>query len=237
MPRKVAGPTNNIERFEFDLHQGWTKGLRICFEDAQHSDAFNAKVALHVEQVHGRDIHFVTSEDMAKVSPIAKADGLFVQGDEFKSSKRPLLIKTADCIPLVLVDRESESLALIHAGWRGLQQGIHTRLIDEGHFEIEKTWAWIGPSLSGENFEVREDMWSQFEEQNDPEIFAPTSDPSIRHFHPWVLLQKTYEQMGLEVIYNCEENTYENKAFYSHRRSTQKGEERKGSNYTWVRFY
>lgn len=226
-----------VERYEFDLHQGWTKGLRICFEDAPSSDAFNLKVALHVEQVHGNDIHFVSHDDYKKVSPIAKADGLFVSGDAFKNQKRPILIKTADCIPLILVDRESESLALIHAGWRGLQQGIHTRLIDEGHFNPEKTWAWIGPSLSGRHFEVREDMWSQFEDHDNPNIFERTDNSAIRRFHPWELLQKTYESYGLEVIYQTEENTYENTAFYSHRRSTHKGEERKGSNYTWVRFF
>ncbi len=227
----------SMERMEFDLQKGWSKGLRICFEDAISSDAFNLKIALHVEQVHGCDIYEVGPDDLSKISPLAKADGLLVQGSFFRNFKRPLLIKTADCIPLILIDREAEAIAILHAGWRGLSKGIHTKLIEQGHFTPQKTWAWIGPSLSGRHFEVREDMWSQFKEADDSSIFEHTPDEAIRLFHPWALLQKSYEELGLEVIYNPEVNTYSNEAFYSHRRSLHKKEQRKGSNYTWLRFY
>lgn len=222
---------------EIDLHQGWSKGLRICFEEAKTSDQFNIKTALHVEQVHGDSIYFVGPEDQKKISPIAKADGMFAQGDFIKSFKRPLLIKTADCVPLVLIDRESEAVAIIHAGWKGLAKGIHTKLIDEGYFIPKTTWAWIGPSLSGEHFEVEEDLWSQFSEADNPEIFEKTTNPVKRIFHPWRLLKNTFEERGLDVIYNGEENTFSNEAFYSHRRSVQRNEERKGSNYTWIKFF
>ncbi len=226
-----------MERMEFDLQKGWSKGLRICFEEASSSDDFNIKTALHVKQVHGDKIYDVGPEDLMKISPLAEADGMMVQGDFFRSFKRPLLIKTADCVPLILIDREAETIAIIHAGWRGLAQGIHTKLIDQGHFEPSKTWAWIGPSLSGREFEVKEDMWSQFPEHKDPTIFEPGPTSDIKYFHTWKYLEKCYDDLGLEVIYNPEVSTYSNEAFYSHRRSIHRNEERKGHNYTWLRFY
>jgi polyphenol oxidase len=170
---------------EFDLQQGWTKGLKMVFENAASSASFNSKVALHIEQKHGDHIHMLSESDLLKSSPICEADGIYVQGDFYKNSKRPLLIKTADCVPLFLIDKETQALAVIHAGWRGLQKGIHTKLFQQGHLDPKNTWAWIGPSMNGKGFEVREDMWSQFSLASDPEIFEATKDPNIRLFYPW----------------------------------------------------
>lgn len=221
---------------EFDLHQGWSRGLRLVFENAERSLAFNAKLALHVDQVHGDHIHHLSEADLKAASPIAKADGIFVQGDFFKSSKRPLLIKTADCMPVFLIDRESQALAALHVGWRGLAQGIHTKLFRQGLMDPKTTWAWVGPSLGEENFEVREDMWSQFREAKDPQFFVPTPDPSVRKFNAWKFIETQLSALGVGLIYNVEEDTFSNTEYFSHRRSLKEGVERKGNNYSWCQF-
>jgi len=226
-----------VDKLEFDLHQGWSRGLRLVFENDERSQAFNLKLALHVEQVHGDEIHFLSDADMKAPSPLAKADGIFVQGDSFKSSKRPILIKTADCMPVFLIDRESQALAALHVGWRGLAKGIHTKLFKQGQMDPKTTWAWVGPSLSGDNFEVREDMWSQFSEGNNEKYFARTPDPTLRQFHAWKLLEDELSALGVGLVYNVEENTLSNAEYFSHRRSLKEGVERKGNNYSWCQFF
>jgi copper oxidase (laccase) domain-containing protein len=200
------------ERLEFDLHQGWSRGLRLTFENASSSSGFNTKVALHVDQHHGDEIHSITESDLSKISPIARADGMLIQGDFYKSCKRPLLIKTADCIPLFLVDRESQALAAIHAGWRGLAKGIHTKLFRQGHMNPKTTWAWVGPSMSGEGFEVREDMWSQLppQSQRDESIFSAGQNSDARIFHAWRFLEEELKSLGVVLVYNVEINTFAN---------------------------
>jgi YfiH family protein len=224
---------------EFDLHQGWTKGLRFGFENAETSAKFNPKLALHVEQTHSDRIHALSDADFAKASPIAKADGILVLGDSYKSCKRPLMIKTADCAPLIFVDKQSQSLALVHAGWRGLAQGIHTRLFRERHMDPKSTWIWIGPCMSGDGFEVREDMWSNFERsvQRDPRVFAPTANPETRIFHSWTFLEDEFNALGVNMVYNVEVNTFADESFHSYRRSTHRGEKLAGHNYSWCRFF
>ncbi len=223
---------------EFDLHQGWTRGLRIGFENIETSALFNPKLAISVEQVHGDEIHALSEADLLKPSPLLKADGLLVQGDFYRNCKRPLMVKTADCAPIVIVDRESQALAIIHAGWRGLAKGIHTKLFRQGHFQPKTTWVWIGPCMSGAGFEVREDMWSQFPQsvQRDPRVFGTTKNPETRLFHAWTFIEDDFKKLDVNMVYNVEVNTYSDTAYHSYRRATHEGAKLTGHNYSWCRF-
>ena len=50
------------------------------------------------------------------------------QGDGWVSAEPELLvaIQTADCLPVLLCDREGTQVAALHAGWRGLNAGVIT---------------------------------------------------------------------------------------------------------------
>ncbi len=100
-----------------------------------------------VNQVHGIDI--VGPETLP-----ADADGLMVSWEEFK---KPLAIKTADCLPIVI---EGETgVVFLHAGWRGLASGILNR--PEVHL-VKPQRVLIGPSIHKCCFEVSADFKSNF---------------------------------------------------------------------------
>jgi YfiH family protein len=102
---------------------------------------------LSVKQVHGTDI--VGPETLP-----ADADGLMVSWEEFK---KPLAIKTADCMPIVI---EGETgVVFLHAGWRGLANGILSR--PEVHL-IKPQRVFIGPSIHKCCFEVSADFKENF---------------------------------------------------------------------------
>jgi copper oxidase (laccase) domain-containing protein len=102
---------------------------------------------LAVKQVHGTDIAG------PETLPV-EADGLIVSWEEFK---RPLAIKTADCMPIVI---EGETgVVFVHAGWRGLANGILSR--PEVHL-IRPQRAFIGPSIHECCFEVSADFKENF---------------------------------------------------------------------------
>lgn len=100
-----------------------------------------------VKQVHG------TAIAPLKELP-TEADGIVVYWDDFNL---PLAIKTADCLP-VIIEGEKGVVAL-HAGWRGLAQGI---LKQECIQEITPQRAFIGPSIHHCCFEVSEDFTQNF---------------------------------------------------------------------------
>lgn len=102
----------------------------------------------HVTQVHGVDI--VSPETLP-----CEADGIVVSWENFE---KPLAIKTADCLPIVI---EGESgVVLLHAGWRGLANGI----LERSEIDLIKPQrVFIGPSIHECCFEVSEDFQDNFQ--------------------------------------------------------------------------
>jgi len=101
----------------------------------------------HAKQIHGVDI--VSTETLP-----CDADGLFVSWDDFK---KPLAIKTADCMPIVIEGHKG--VVFLHAGWRGLADGILKRAEIK---MIEPERAFIGPCIHSCCFEVSKDFKNNF---------------------------------------------------------------------------
>lgn len=101
----------------------------------------------HVTQVHGVDI--ATPETLP-----AEADGLMIAWENFD---KPLAIKTADCLP-ILIEGEKGAIFL-HAGWRGLANGILKR---PELSLVNPQRVLIGPSIHSCCFEVSQDFSENF---------------------------------------------------------------------------
>lgn len=108
----------------------------------------------NVKQVHGTSIVRANSE-RGKTS-----DGVCCEADGLYTSERNLAIgvKTADCLPILLADSENTVMAL-HAGWRGLTQGIVNKgvellLSSSAH----KIHVLCGPAIDACHYEVGPDV-------------------------------------------------------------------------------
>jgi len=94
--------------------------------------------------------------------------GLLGDGDALLESTPGHLIavKTADCIPILLVDEEHRAVATVHAGWRGTVQGIVRRAVqameDEFGTRPERLHAAIGPGIGECCYEVGPDVAAHF---------------------------------------------------------------------------
>jgi YfiH family protein len=73
------------------------------------------------------------------------------------------VVMTADCLPLLLCSKDGTSVAAVHAGWRGLAQGIVGETIRA--IGTSELLAWMGPAIGPESFEVGLDVYSTFSEQ------------------------------------------------------------------------
>jgi YfiH family protein len=214
---------------EFDLGQKWAKGAQIKFFNAQESEALKNSPefaqSYSLKQIHSNKVISWNPGTSTSVYKETEADGFIVRGNAFKLSKKKILIRTADCAPLFFVDRETECLASIHAGWPGLAKEIHKVPFREG-FNPKTTWIWCGPCLNGESFEVGEDMWSQFpkEIQRDQSIFAPAGNANKRYFYMWKFLEVEFKKIGVELFYNVEIDTFSTPEFNSYRRWKKAGE-------------
>jgi len=77
-------------------------------------------------------------------------------------------VKTADCIPILLVDAGHRAVAAVHAGWRGTVSGIVQRAIQSMQSEFgtlpTEIHAAIGPGIGKCCYEVGAEVASQFGE-------------------------------------------------------------------------
>lgn len=75
---------------------------------------------------------------------------------------RVLAIQTADCLPVLVADREGRVAGAAHAGWRGLAAGVLERLIGALPVSPGDVQAWIGPGIGAGAFEVGPEVREAF---------------------------------------------------------------------------
>ena len=74
-------------------------------------------------QVHSNRVVVVTAQDGGQIAPATDALVTDTPG-------LALLLRFADCQPIILYDPVRRALGLVHAGWRGLAQGIARRAVE-----------------------------------------------------------------------------------------------------------
>ena len=67
-------------------------------------------------------------------------------------------VVAADCLPLLLCDRDGLEVAAVHAGWRGLAAGALACGVDAFAAPAAQLTAWIGPAIGAAHYPVGEDV-------------------------------------------------------------------------------
>ena len=80
-------------------------------------------------------------------------------------------ISTADCLPILMIDRSKKVIAAIHAGWRGMWRGVVQKtartMIEAFESSPEDILAGIGPAIGPCCYEVGGDVVSLFQNSSD----------------------------------------------------------------------
>lgn len=102
-----------------------------------------------LNQVHGDVIHFDPAPHAPEDRPTLDGDGMATADPGYG-----LVIKTADCQPILLAHRSGKFVAGLHAGWRGNKldfpgSGVR-RFCDRYGLKPEDVFAVRGPSLGPE---------------------------------------------------------------------------------------
>ncbi len=72
-------------------------------------------------------------------------------------------VMTADCLPILLTNISGDFVAAIHAGWRGLNDGIIVKTIRKlPQFKPKEMLAFIGPAIDQECFEIGAEVRKSF---------------------------------------------------------------------------
>jgi YfiH family protein len=76
------------------------------------------------------------------------------------------VVMTADCLPILLCNRNGTEVAAVHAGWRGLQSGVIQSALAAMQSPATQLLAWIGPGITQPNFEVGDEVYAAFVDQD-----------------------------------------------------------------------
>lgn len=139
-------------------------------------------------------------------------------------------IVTADCAPVLLCDPVARVVGAAHAGWRGAFTGIVEATVEAMTglgAEPQRIIAAIGPAISQGAYEVGEDFKAQFlETEPDSGVFFVTDEGSGEpHFDLPAYVADRLARANVGNIYDLGLCTYyDERRFYSYRRSQHHGE-------------
>ena len=108
-----------------------------------------------VRQVHGVTAH------TADVQP---CDGAWPEGDLLATDRGDvaLVVRTADCVPILYADARTGAVAAVHAGWRGTVAGAAGRMVDllgdRFGSRAEDLVVAVGPSIGPDAYEVGQEV-------------------------------------------------------------------------------
>lgn len=131
-----------------------------------YSVGFGPECLVVGNQVHGVDVTLVTGEDAGKgaldnESRLPGTDALITDKENVC-----LMVLTADCVPVLLLDPRKRVIAAVHAGWRGAAGNIAgkaVRLMRERFgCDPRNILAGIGPSIGACCFEVSGEVAEAF---------------------------------------------------------------------------
>ncbi|MCA2999382.1 MAG: peptidoglycan editing factor PgeF [Rhodocyclaceae bacterium] len=191
-----------------------------------------------MSQVHGIEV-----ANLDKIRPDAA-----ISADAAVSRRRRSVctVMMADCLSLLLCDRDGTTVAAAHAGWRGLAAGVLEAAIASMHVPPENLLAYMGPAIGAEAFEVGAEVRQRFlaaarpaEQLPVSAAFVPKadagdankpSDDAVRtkwHANIYALAETRLLRAGLRpsAVYGGGLCTFsDSERFFSHRRGIHQGQ-------------
>lgn len=164
------------EGIPFLIHGFGTKHWRE--EDFKRHKELKDFKLLFLRQIHSDIIHVIDQIPVQRLT-----------GDAMLTKQKGILliIKTADCLPVLMVDRMQKAVAAVHCGWKSTSQGMIRKVVVrmEMHFGCEPSSLLIamGPCIGRCCYEVGDDVRQEFERKGlSSEPFQPHPSQNERYF-------------------------------------------------------
>lgn len=130
------------------------------------------------------------------------------------------VVMTADCLPILITDKSGSQIAAVHAGWRGLLDGIIENTLAKFNAPASELMAWLGAAIGPEAFEVGPEVKEAFVaiDSRAESAFVPShSDRFLADIYQ--LARQRLSAQGVSAIYGGDYCTYtEKERFFSYRR-------------------
>lgn len=185
------------------------------------------KKIILLNQVHGNKFHYISTNSKLKNK---------FEGDALVTDRKntPIAVLTADCAPILVYDDSKEMIAAIHAGWKGAYKSIVKKVVK---FMIKKgcspqnITAAIGPCISSNNYEVREDFIKKFIKKDKKNIIFFKKAKHKNYFNLNKYIHFQLKSLSIKKIDIIDKDTFIRKNnLFSARRSISRNENDYGRN-------
>jgi YfiH family protein len=163
-----------------------------------------------LEQVHG-----TTVADADQASCVPQADACIAHG-----RAAVCVVMTADCLPILLCDKQGSVVGAVHAGWKGLARGVIEAAVQAMAVSPQNLMAWLGPAISQDAFEVGDEVRAMFVATQSQASSAFIPGQSGKWFADiYALARLRLNALGITQIYGGGYCTFRDiERFFSYRR-------------------
>ena len=168
-----------------------------------------------LEQAHGT---LVANADHASCLP--QADACIA-----RHRAAVCVVMTADCLPVLLCDKQGSVVGAAHAGWKGLAAGVIEATVQAMDVAPQNLMAWLGPAISQDAFEVGDEVRAAFIAAQPQALEAFIPGQNGKWFADiYTLARLRLNALGITQIYGGGYCTYrERERFFSYRRDGATG--------------
>jgi polyphenol oxidase len=174
------------------------------------------------EQAHSKHVHICTPSDSGagfdSHPQIPDCDAMITN-----HANQFLMIRTADCTPVLFYDINTESIGAAHSGREGTRKNIVRQLINTMQAEYYSNPAdiqvWIGAGICRNHYQVSENIWQEFNQSCIENSFINDNNDTT-HIDIQNIIYQQLVQAGIkpEMIYRNDVCTFESQEHFSFRK-------------------
>ena len=188
----------------------------------------SSKNLILLNQIHSSKFYFINKNYKFKKKKL-NGDALITN-----VKKIALGVVVADCVPVLIYDKNLKIISAIHAGWKGVYKEIIKKvvkfLIKKGS-NTKNLVAVIGPSISEKSYEVQKDFKDKFLKKDKQSKFFFKIRKNKTYFGLNKYVYYHLKKLGIKNLEIIKKNTFDPKNnFFSARRSIQNKENDYGRN-------
>ena len=179
----------------------------------------SSKNLILLNQIHSSKFYFINKNYKFKKKKL-NGDALITN-----VKKIALGVLVADCVPILIYDKNLKIISAIHAGWKGVYKEIIKKVVK---FFIKKgsntknLVAVIGPSISEKSYEVQKDFKGKFLKKDKQSKFFFKIRKNKTYFGLNKYVYYHLKKLGIKNLEIIKKNTFDPKNnFFSARRSIQ----------------
>ena len=228
---KILRNQKYLSHYFFNRLGGTSKGIYRSLNCGNGSKDKSANITKNLKIVSKKigcasrnlvSLNQIHSNKVYKINSVPKKR---MAGDAMITNKKNIAISilTADCAPILIVDKKKKFVGAIHAGWKGAFKGIVKKTIQllKKNGCSEKDMAvCIGPCIKKNSYEVKDDFFKLFKDKNKKNVKFFKFKKKKIFFNLSEYIKSQFHENGVKKIDIIRKDTYNLKSnFFSSRRS------------------